>query len=219
MRIEDIRTGERRAFNFLPPYDKLLTNKTVYEVTKTYTLKSMLNDGFSPLENIYNLYEMEESDYLEDLNSNMIIVELTLSNERFYVPLDRIVSKDSESNVHYSERIIGIKIGFIPDNENLQTLLEDLELFVKESLGINPVLGDNKISASVSISESDHNDREAERNVLRGDPGNYKKKYYNCMMEKDGLLEKHQAVETALINGGAVAGAKPGLIDLTNMTN
>lgn len=218
MRIEEIITGERRAFNFLEPYDRILTNKTVYEVTKTYTLRSMLNDGFNPLDNIYKQYELTESDFQEDLNENMVIVELTLGVNKYYIPIDRMVSKAAETNVHYSERIIGIKLGFIPESEKLDSILDDLRIFIEESLGIKTEngIGDRVMSSTVSIPEQEHINRENERELVRQDPSNYKKKYYNCMLNLSKLDGKLGAIEDAEKNAG-LASTKPSVVDLRGL--
>lgn len=197
---KNIIEGERRSFNFLSPYDTILSNKTVYEVTKKYTLKSMLDDGYEPMKNIYDLYKMSEEEFVEDLGVDMSIIELSLGSKRFYVPIDRIVDKDSESNVHYGERSIIIKLGWIPISEDIKSIEDDVKLLVEESLGITPVVGSDIVSVHVSVSEDDHNDREAERALKRQDPSNYKKKYYKLKAENSYQTNKLKALETAEIN-------------------
>lgn len=197
---KDLVEGEFKSYNFLPPFDAILSNKTVYELTKKFTLKSMLTDGYKPKELIYDLYQMTEEEYTEDLMVDMSIVELSLGDRRFYVPVDRIVAKENSTNIHYGERSMVIKLGWIPESEELTALENDLKLLIEETLGISPVVGNATISVKVSLTEQEHIEREEERDLLRQNPKNYKKKYYDLKETHGYTLNKLKALETAEIN-------------------
>lgn len=197
---KDLVEGEFKSYNFLSPFDTILSNKTVYELTKKFTLKSMLSDGYKPKELIYDLYEMTEEEYTEDLLADMSIVELSLGDRRYYVPVDRIVAKENTTNIHYGERSMVIKLGWIPESEDLSTLENDVKLLVEETLGISPVVGNTTISVQVSLTEQEHIDREEERDLLRQDPKNYKKKYYDLKELFGYMVNKLKALEIAEIN-------------------
>lgn len=192
--------GEFKSYNFLTPYDEILSNKTVYELTKKYTVKSMQADGYDPLNNVYILNRMTEADYTEDLLEDMSIIELSLGSKRYYVPADRIVDKEPGSNVHYGERAIVVKLGWIPEDEVITTLLEDIRVLVKDTLGIDPVMGSDTIGVVVSITGTEHLEQEAKRNLLRQDPKNYKKKYFDLKETQAYTMGKLTALEKAELN-------------------
>lgn len=200
MNVNNIKVGNSSSYSFLAPYDTILSSKTVYEVTKLSTLRSLLTGNYNPLENIYKLYGMSEAEYEEDLSINRLIVELTLGTKVFYVPINRITDVETETNVHYSERMIGIKLGFIPDTENLEVLLGEIRLLVKDMTGIEPLVSDAVISSKVSILEADHLTREDEREALKGEHGNYKKLYYDLKLVEATTSNKLKAVEKVVLN-------------------
>lgn len=200
MDINNIKVGDVSSYSFLSPYDSILSDKTVYEVTNISTLRSLVNKNYNPLENIYLLYGMDEDDFNTDLANNTLIVELTLETKIYYVPLNRITNKEASTSVHYSERIIGIKLGFIPNDENVDEVMEEIGTLVKDALGIEPVVGSTIVSSKVSIEEAEHNLRESTRESLRGEPGNYKKLYYDLKEVNSRTLIKLRAVEQVVLN-------------------
>ena len=192
--------GEFKSYNFLPPYDTILSNKTVYELTKKYTIRSMQADGYDPYKNVYELNQMTETDYTDDLAEDMSIVELSLGSKRYYVPVDRIVDKEPGSNVHYGERAIIVKLGWIPEDEVITSLLEDIRVLVKDTLGIDPQMGSDTLGVVVSITGTEHTEREAARALLKNDPKNYKKKYFDLKETQTYTMGKLTALELAELN-------------------
>ena len=52
---EEIEVGDDTAFNFLSPFDALLSNKTYYRVESVSLLQSLVDKGLNPKENVYKL--------------------------------------------------------------------------------------------------------------------------------------------------------------------
>lgn len=197
---EDIEVGDSQAFNFLPPFDGLLSNKTIYTIESVSVLQSLVDKGLNPKVNIYELYNIA-ADWDMDISNNIHIVELTVGSKNYYVPINKIVSKNNEPQVIYSERMIGIKLGYIPDAEDISILLDDLDLFIKDRLGIVSKIGSDVISARVVIAEADHIAFNNTRNAIRTQLGNYKKLYYDLQVVHQQLITKIQSLETAYLNG------------------
>lgn len=204
MDISQIEVGDRTAFNFLPPYDNILSNKTIYRVESLSTLSSLVEKGIDPKENIYALYDIM-SDYESDLVNDIVIVEVSLSSKMFYIPLNKIVDKNNEPQVAYSERMIGVKLGFIPDDEDISSLISDIDLLIKARLGITSNdkshIADKVVSAEVMITESQHLEYQNTRNSLKTESGNYMTLYYNLQNRHQETITKLQSLETAYLNG------------------
>lgn len=204
MDISQIEVGDRTAFNFLPPYDSILSNKTIYRVESLSTLSSLVEKGIDPKENIYVLYDIM-SDYETDIVNDIVIVELSLSSKMFYIPLNKIVNKNNEPQVAYSERMIGIKLGFIPDDEDISSLISDIDLLIKARLGITSDdkshIADKVVSGEVVITESQHLEYQNTRNSLKTESGNYMTLYYNLQNRHQETITKLQSLETAYLNG------------------
>lgn len=204
MDISQIEVGDRTAFNFLPPYDSILSNKTIYRVESLSTLSSLVEKGIDPKENIYALYDIMD-DYETDIVNDIVIVELSLSSKMFYIPLNKIVDKNNEPQVAYSERMIGIKLGFIPDDEDISSLISDIDLLIKARLGITSDdkshIADKVVSSRVVITESQHLEYQNTRNSLKTESGNYMTLYYNLQNRHQETITKLQSLETAYLNG------------------
>lgn len=204
MDISQIEVGDRTAFNFLPPYDNILSNKTIYRVESLSTLSSLVEKGIDPKENIYALYDIM-SDYESDLVNDIVIVEVSLSSKMFYIPLNKIVGKNNEPQVAYSERMIGVKLGFIPDDEDISSLISDIDLLIKARLGITSNdkshIADKVVSGRVVITESQHLEYQNTRNSLKTESGNYMTLYYNLQNRHQETITKLQSLETAYLNG------------------
>lgn len=204
MDISQIEVGDRTAFNFLPPYDSILSNKTIYRVESLSTLSSLVEKGIDPKENIYTLYDIMD-DYETDIVNDIVIVELSLSSKMFYIPLNKIIDKNNEPQVAYSERMIGIKLGFIPDDEDISSLISDIDLLVKARLGITSDdkshIADKVVSSRVVITESQHLEYQNTRNSLKTESGNYMTLYYNLQNRHQETITKLQSLETAYLNG------------------
>lgn len=200
MDVNLLKMGQRRSFNFLEPYNNILSNKTIYEVTQKYTLQSMIDGGLDPLNQVYIKYGMTENDYVNDLASELSIVELTLGIKKYYIPADRIQSIGDETNIPYSERIIGVKIGFIPVGEDLTDVMNDIHELVADSLGIDSKVANEEVTVQLDLSLAEHDEQESKRAILRTDPSNYKKKYYKIKAELAYALDKLRALEEAELN-------------------
>lgn len=200
---EEIEVGDDTAFNFLSPFDALLSNKTYYRVESVSLLQSLVDKGLNPKENVYKLYGVE-ADYDTDIAINIHIAELSIGAKVYYVPINKIVSKNNVPQVAYSERMIGIKLGYIPHTEDLTLILADLDLFIKNRLGIVAKIGDVVATGKVVIEEPEHLAFDITRDGLKTELGNYMKLYYDLQVVHQETITKLQSLETAYLNGAMV---------------
>lgn len=203
MTREEIEVGDDTAFNFLPPFDALLSNKTYYRVESVSLLQSLVDKGLNPKENVYKLYGVE-ADYDTDIAINIHMAELAVGAKVYYVPLNKIISKNNIPQVAYSERMIGIKLGYIPHAEDLALILADLDLFIKNRLGIVAKIGDVVATSKVVIGEPEHIAFNITRDTLKTELGNYMKLYYDLQVVHQETITKLQSLETAYLNGAMV---------------
>lgn len=195
----DIEVGDEAAFNFLPPYDTLLSNKTYFIVKSVSLLQSLVDKGLNPKENIYELNQAA-GDYDIDIVDNIHIVEMSIGAKDYYVPINKIVAKNNVPQVAYSERMIGIKLGFIPDDEDLTLVVADINLFIKNRLGIQAKVGDAVVTGKVVIEEPEHLAFSITRNALKTEMGNYMKLYYDLKAVQQQTMTKLQSLELAYLN-------------------
>lgn len=198
---EDLPVGDNIVLNFLPPYDTILSDKTIYTIASLSTLISLVEKNLEPKENIYDLYGISDA-YDTDLANNVYIVELSLEDKKHYVPINKIASKVTTVYIPYSERLIGIKLGAIPASEDLSLAMEDIRLFIEARLGIEAIVDDVEATSRVALDENIHIDREAERQLLKTQPGNYFTLYYNLKAVEQQLMTKLKSLERTYLNDG-----------------
>lgn len=200
MEKSEFIVGTKNTYNFLAPYDTIMSSITLYEITNISTVRSMSSQGLDPFKNIYELYGISDTDFDDDLSNNVAIVELTLDNSIYYVPINRITNSALVDGVIYSERGIAIKLGFIPSDEVLTTLLPDIVELIKARTGIEAEILDTVLTAEVKIEKSRHDARELARNALKENANNYLTLYTKARTDLDYALGKLQALELAEIN-------------------
>ena len=200
MEKSEFTVGTKNTYNFLTPYDTIMSSITLYEITNISTVRSMSSQGLDPFKNIYELYGISDTDFDDDLSNNVAIVELTLDNSIYYVPINRITNSALVDGVIYSERGIAIKLGFIPSDEVLTTLLPDIVELIKARTGIEAEILDTVLTAEVKIEKSRHDARELARNALKENANNYLTLYTKARTDLDYALGKLQALELAEIN-------------------
>lgn len=200
MEKSEFTVGTKNTYNFLAPYDTIMSSITLYEITNISTVRSMSSQGLDPFKNIYELYGISDTDFDDDLSNNVAIVELTLDNSIYYVPINRITNSALVDSVIYSERGIAIKLGFIPSDEVLTTLLPDIVELIKARTGIEAEILDTVLTAEVKIEKSRHDARELARNALKENANNYLTLYTKARTDLDYALGKLQALELAEIN-------------------
>ena len=200
MEKSEFIVGTKNTYNFLAPYDTIMSSITLYEITNISTVRSMSSQGLDPFKNIYELYGISDTDFDDDLSNNVAIVELTLDNSIYYVPINRITNSALVDGIIYSERGIAIKLGFIPSDEVLTTLLPDIVELIKARTGIEAEILDTVLTAEVKIEKSRHDARELARNALKENANNYLTLYTKARTDLDYALGKLQALELAEIN-------------------
>lgn len=198
---EDLPVGDNIVLNFLPPYDTILSDKTIYTIASLSTLISLVEKNLEPKENIYDLYGISDA-YDTDLANNVYIVELSLEDKKHYVPINKIASKVTTVYIPYSERLIGIKLGAIPASEDLSLAMEDIRLFIEARLGIEAIVDDVEATSRVALDENIHIDREAERQLLRTQPSNYFTLYYDLKAVQQQTMTKLKSLERTYLNDG-----------------
>ena len=189
-----INVGDRSAYKFLSPFDTIMSNMTVYDVTNITTLQRLIDTSKNPLEFIYLDNGTTEEDYLEYIKDRMLIVELVLDTKTYYIPKDRFASIVDES-VTYSKRMIAVNLSFIPADEDISELVEDLSLLVQNRTGIIPSVKEAVTSADVQVDNERHLGNAGDREAIRVERGNYRSLYLDAIDDNVRLLDKLEALE------------------------
>lgn len=149
--------GELGLYTLMHPYDVLLTPKTVYTCQSIRTLNDYISNGESVYEKFYAPLGVNNELYQKDLIENVFVVGLQAgTGEWVYVP-SSFISKAPENNgIKYIPVVMGVSLGAIPDEYNLESLTLQFKDLVKATLGIEPEVKAVLVGSAKWFSEQEH---------------------------------------------------------------
>ena len=140
-------------FVFHPPYaDDASINKKEYEVIEIRKIKAL-----HPLDSIYLKVGMTKEDFIEDLNTDVPIVTLSIDGEQYlYVPADRIKETPAVIGYTATERLVTLSLGLVPDNINLDLMYKNIATLVNDTISVKPDLTEHPGGPTVLMSNEDY---------------------------------------------------------------
>ncbi len=131
------RINDSGTFKFAAPYDKLTSSERIYTVVGIHTLGELIDRGDDPLNTIFKLAGLTESDYATAVKNKTLLVSFKSGSETFTIPVDRILSTGNIDGVKYIQRTILIPLGLVPEDMSLQNMLHATEQLTYDQLGIS----------------------------------------------------------------------------------
>jgi len=112
----------RGKFTFGAPYDTAYDMDQEYVVSSVHVIKELEDNGYDVLTYVYKNHGLDESDYGSDLDNNVPIITLrSTGNTYIYVPADKIIAIPDITGVKYQDKILAVRLGYIPVNMDLTT--------------------------------------------------------------------------------------------------
>lgn len=149
--------GSSGAFKFRPPFDKLLGSSTSYTCKSIRKISELLSKSEPVLENYYLKYGLTSNDYSVDMQSDIALVGLfSAKGVWFYVPASFILSYPDSTGVAYRRMMMGVELGPIPENFDLNPVSEAVIDIVYKHIGIRPEIKNVVISQKVLLSSENH---------------------------------------------------------------
>lgn len=131
--------NSKGIFKFQPPFDKAVKEGIELTTTAVRSLQELIISNLDPYDTIYRLNELSEEDYKDDLQNNVpIVVFTTESDDYLYIPGDMILSIPQVAGVKYITKVIGVNIGAVPVDIDLELAIESIKELVYDTLGIQP---------------------------------------------------------------------------------
>ena len=131
--------GEKGIYKLLAPFDVLLTPKTLYTCQSIRAINDFISQGESVYDKYYAPLEVAEDFYQQDIYDNVYIVGLHAgTGEVIYVPSSFIEKAPDNNGVKYTSVVMGVELGAIPDDFNVDALRSEFESIVINVLGITP---------------------------------------------------------------------------------
>ena len=149
--------GLSGIYKLKTPYDQLVTPKVVYTCRSLRTLNDIFAAGEDPYTTYYKPVGLTEAVYQADAKTNVVIVGLQAgTGEWIYVPESYIVRAPSNNGVKYSSIVLGVSLGAIPDDTNLDGLISLVNQLVLANIGVTPDIKGVVVSQPAFISSEQH---------------------------------------------------------------
>jgi len=163
--------NSKGIFRVKPPLDSLIKTDIEYTVTNIRTIRDMVDDDIDVLNGMYIAEGLTEDQYTTDLTNNEVIVTLVAPNGAYYyVPANMIISIPDVSGVKYVEKTIGINLGPLPKDIELDFLKQDISDLIYEKIGITPkvVIVDTSEEYIYTYEESETKEKQRLANISDG---------------------------------------------------
>ena len=161
-------------YTFGNPFDVAIQPNTLLTCRGSITLPQLEKEGLEPFKTVYEPVGMTQAEYDEDVRNKVSIVILSPGQGTIYVPSDRILSMSQVDRIPYNKALIGINLGTLPTELNIDTLMGDIKYLIEERLGITPALSKNRAGDTIMITKDEHDSILAARALVSTNPQNYK---------------------------------------------
>lgn len=156
--------GDSGIYTLKEPYNVLVTPQVIYTCRSIRSMNDIAASGVSVFEKYYQSLGISENIYLQDAANNVSIIGLQAgTGEWIYVPQTYILKPPITSGVKYSSIVLGIGLGAIPDEMNLEDLTATIKEIVLSSIGIDSKIKAVLVSQPAFISHDKHERLETAR--------------------------------------------------------
>ena len=169
--------GAKGLYELAHPFDAKIDPNAEYSTQSLRYLTEYIARNEDPYADIYEPLSIPRETYLEDLREGNPIIGLQSAKGVWvYVPARYILSWPSVNGVRYIKAMITADIGPFPADRDFTPLLEDVQLYIKNKIGITPKVDLVAVSKPVLISFEQHERVLAARaNIITDDTTSYTK--------------------------------------------
>lgn len=169
--------GAKGLYELTHPFDAKIDPNAEYSTQSIRYLTEYIARNEDPYTDIYEPLSIPRETYLEDLREGNPIIGLQSAKGVWvYVPARYILSWPSVNGVRYIKAMITADIGPFPADRDFTPLLEDVQLYIKNKIGITPKVDLVAVSKPVLISFEQHERVLAARaNIITDDTTSYTK--------------------------------------------
>lgn len=127
----------RGLFNLSAPFASVLIANVPYTCVGVRQIADIVASGIDPFDEYYVPNALAEVDYLAQVAAGVVIVTLQADEQTVvYVPSYYIVGAPEIGGHPYTQMLLAVDIGFVPDSLDLSYALTRLEEVALEYLGI-----------------------------------------------------------------------------------
>ena len=193
--------GEEIYIQALTPYNKL-SLKEIYFVTSVTLINEYEGSDIDVFEDVYNVVGLTRDDMANDVKNKVPIISLgdeLGSTSSIPLPLNRIEILN-QNGIPYRKQGIGINLGLLPADLDLESLMEDLAILVEDRLGIEPKLKMALLSNKRIVPNNVHEDSIRERKLHQSSTTSYRIESLSLKNKVGDLVATMAKLKTCLIN-------------------
>lgn len=195
--------GIRGKFTFRAPFDTRIGNDIVLECVAVREFSDVLAQGRDPFTYYYDIYDLEKSQYNEDVRSNRKLISLRAEDGGFFVvPEHYILSYPPMTGVTYSSTALAVNLGALPDVMQLDHVRNTVERAVKDALGVTPEVKTVRFSKKEDVSYDEHLRLEASRLALIEDSRSDRAKLKEAEDIIRELRNENKMLSDLVVSGG-----------------
>ncbi len=151
------KIGDSGIYTLKEPFQALVTPQAVYTCRSIRTINDIIASGELVFEKYYQPLGVVDSQYKQDVQNNICIIGLQAgTGEWIYVPESFILSPPITNGVKYSSIVLGVGLGAIADELNIEGLVEKIKGIVTDTLGIEPNIKAVLVSQPAYIDQDKH---------------------------------------------------------------
>jgi len=131
--------NSKGRYTVAPPFDTVFRSDIEYKVIAIRSITELLSEDIDVYSLIYQPVGLTEDDMNEDLTNNVPIITFqSESGTLLYIPASYITSIPLIAGKIFTQKIIAINLGLVPEDLNLDAVVEDVTDYVQSLLGIQP---------------------------------------------------------------------------------
>ena len=189
--------GDSGTYTLKEPYNVLVTPQVIYTCRSIRSMNDIAAAGVSVFEKYYQSLGIGENIYLEDAANNVSIIGLQAgTGEWIYVPQTFILKPPNTSGVKYSSIVLGVGLGAIPDEMNLEDLTATIKEVVLASIGVESKVKAVLVSQPAFISHDKHERLELARQAKTKQDESLFTQVKQLQSDNAKLASKIQELET-----------------------
>lgn len=200
MALSNPTVGSRGLWELKTPFQSYLPLNTTLECTAVTNYGQLFSMGIDPYTTYYQKHEISKEDYQKHSDDGGRIIFLrTDAGQVYSFPLHYLVSYPIGTGVNYCSLGIGLRLGALPVNTNVEPLIQKLEELVDYTLGINVQAETMALSEIIIVDNTSHDRLEKARKQRMKDNKSTISQLAEATEAKKVLTDKLSLVERKAI--------------------
>ena len=188
--------GSSGYFELRSPLDTLVIEGELYTCQAVRRISDYLANNEDIKTDVYSKLSLPDSDWETDSEIDQYIISLQSEQGHWlYFPASYLVKFPLTNGIPYRSVVLAASLPSIPADRDLSFLETDIVNLISDSLGVIPIMRQVETSRIVLVSDSIHQTKQMERNMLSSGRVTDRARYMQLQQDHQVALDKIQALE------------------------